>query len=102
MDGFVVGARTDVDDGERWLAMEAVRDHGRPRVDHLSRLRLPAAVGLDEASFLAGSIAHPTLVITGFVDLETHCLIRRWQSSNLARDPASDNPKRPSAPAGSR
>jgi hypothetical protein len=34
--------------------MAAVRDHGRPRVDHLARLGAPRAVGLDETSFLAG------------------------------------------------
>jgi len=62
--------------GVSWAtAMEAVRDHGRPRIDHLSRLRLPTALGLDETSFLAGSIDHPTLLITGFVDLERHRLI---------------------------
>lgn len=62
--------------GVSWAtAMAAVRDHGRPRVDHLSRLRLPRAVGLDETAFLAGSIRHPTLLITGFVDLERHRLI---------------------------
>jgi transposase len=62
--------------GVSWAtAMQAVRDHGRPRVDHLSRLRLPRAIGLDETSFLAGSITHPTLLVTGFVDLEMHRLI---------------------------
>lgn len=56
-------------------AMEAVRDHGRPRVDHLSRLRLPAAIGIDETSFLAANARHPTLLVTGFVDLDRHRLI---------------------------
>jgi transposase len=56
-------------------AMEAVRDHGRPRVDHLSRLRMPAAIGVDETSFLAANAAHPTLLVTGFVDLDRHRLI---------------------------
>jgi hypothetical protein len=32
-----------------------VREHGRPRVDHLARLGAPAAVGLDETSFLAAT-----------------------------------------------
>jgi transposase len=56
-------------------AMEAVRDHGRPRVDHLSRLRLPTAIGIDETSFLAANATHPTLLVTGFVDLDRHRLI---------------------------
>jgi hypothetical protein len=46
-------------------AMAAVRDHGRPRVDHLARLGAPAAIGLDETSFLAATAEHPTLLVTG-------------------------------------
>ncbi len=62
--------------GVSWhTAMEAVRDHGRPRVDHLSRLRLPQAIGIDETSFLAATAVHPTLLVTGFVDLDRHRLI---------------------------
>ena len=62
--------------GVSWhAAMEAVRDHGRPRVDHLSRLRMPSAIGIDETSFLAASARHPTLLVTGFVDLDRHRLI---------------------------
>jgi len=62
--------------GVGWhTAMAAVRDHGRPRIDHLSRLRLPSAIGLDETSFLAANGRHPTLLVTGFVDLDRHRLI---------------------------
>jgi transposase len=62
--------------GVSWhAAMAAVRDHGRPRVDHLSRLRLPSAIGVDETSFLAANATHPTLVVSGFVDLDHHRLI---------------------------
>ena len=62
--------------GVSWhAAMEAVRDHGRPRVDHLSRLRMPRAIGIDETSFLAANPFHPTLLVTGFVDLDRHRLI---------------------------
>jgi transposase len=62
--------------GVGWhTAMEAVRDHGRPRVDHLSRLRRPTAIGLDETSFLAANASHPTLLVSGFVDLDRHRLI---------------------------
>jgi len=62
--------------GVSWhAAMEAVRDHGRPRVDHLSRLRMPEAIGIDETSFLAANASHPTLLVTGFVDLDRHRLI---------------------------
>ncbi len=62
--------------GVSWhAAMEAVWDHGRPRVDHLSRLRMPRAIGIDETSFLAANARHPTLLVTGFVDLDRHRLI---------------------------
>jgi transposase len=62
--------------GVGWhTAMAAVRDHGRPRVDHLSRLGAPTAVGLDEHSFLSGTVQHPTLLVTGFVDLDRHRLL---------------------------
>lgn len=62
--------------GVSWhAAMTAVRDHGKPRVDHLSRLRLPSAIGVDETAFLAASVSHPTLLVTGFVDLDGHRLI---------------------------
>ena len=62
--------------GVSWhAAMGAVRDHGRPRVDHLSRLRMPGAIGIDETSFLAANASHPTLLMTGFVDLDAHRLI---------------------------
>jgi transposase len=62
--------------GVRWhAAMAAVWDHGQPRVDHLARLGAPSAVGLDETSFLAATATHPTLLVTGIVDLEAGRLI---------------------------
>lgn len=64
------------DFGVSWhAAMGAVRDHGRPRVDHLSRLGAPAAVGLDETSFLAATAEHPTLLVTGIIDLDCGRLV---------------------------
>lgn len=62
--------------GVSWhTAMSAVRDHGTPRVDHLSRLGSPGALGLDETAFLAANSQHPTLFVTGFVDLDRHRLV---------------------------
>jgi transposase len=62
--------------GVSWhRAMAAVRDHGRPRVDHLSRLGAPTALGVDETAFLAASAQHPTLLVTGFVDFDRHRLL---------------------------
>jgi transposase len=64
--GFGVGRHT---------AMAAVRDHGRPRVDHLSRLGAPRALGVDEHSFLAATAEQSTQLVTGFVDLDRHRLL---------------------------
>jgi transposase len=62
--------------GVGWhAAMAAVWDHGRPRVDHLARLGAPVAVGLDETSFLAATATHPTLLVTGILDLDSGRLI---------------------------
>ena len=62
--------------GVGWhTAMAAVRDHGRPRVDHLSRLGAPTALGLDETSFLKANRSHATLFVTGFVDLDRSRLV---------------------------
>ena len=64
------------DFGVSWhAAMAAVRDHGRPRVDHLARLGAPAAVGLDETSFLAATAERPRLLVTGIIDLDHGRLI---------------------------
>jgi hypothetical protein len=64
------------DFGVSWhAAMAAVRDHGRPRVDHLARLSAPIAVGLDETSFLAATGQHPTMLVTGILDLDTGRLV---------------------------
>ena len=83
--------------GVSWhTAMAAVWDHGRPRVDHLARLGAPAAIGLDETSFLAATATHPTLLVTGIVDLDVGRLIdviparsapavRAWLAAKPAR-----------------
>jgi transposase len=55
--------------------MAAVRDHGQPRVDHLARLGAPSAIGLDETSFLTATAEHPTLLVTGIMDLDTGRLV---------------------------
>jgi hypothetical protein len=62
--------------GVSWhAAMAAVRDHGRPSVDHVARLGAPAAVGLDETSFLAATAERPTLLVTGITHLDTGRLV---------------------------
>lgn len=69
-------ARAARDFGVSWhAAMAAVRDHGRPRVDHLARLGAPSAIGLDETSFLAATAEHPTMLVTGIIDLDEGRLI---------------------------
>ncbi|MGH9227806.1 MAG: transposase [Acidimicrobiales bacterium] len=64
------------DFGVSWHAAKAaVRDHGQPRVDHLARLGAPRAIGLDETSFLAATTEHPTLLVTGIMDLDSGRLV---------------------------
>jgi transposase len=64
------------DFGVSWhTAMAAVGDHGRPRIDHLARLGAPNAVGLDETSFLAATAEHPTMLVTGIIDLDAGRLV---------------------------
>ena len=55
--------------------MAAVYEHGQPRVDYRARLGAPAAIGLDETSFLAATAQHPTLLVTGILDLDTGRLV---------------------------
>jgi transposase len=63
------------DFGVSWhTAMAAVVDHGH-RVDHLARLGAPTAIGLDETSWLAATVEHPTLLVTGIVDLDAGRLV---------------------------
>ena len=85
------------DFGVGWhTAMAAVADHGRPRVDHLARLGAPSAIGVDETSFLAATVDHPTLLVTGVVDLDEGRLVdvlpqrsaqavSRWLAAKPAR-----------------
>jgi transposase len=56
--------------GVGWATvMAAVRDHGRPLVDDPARLAGVAALGVDETAFLAANVEHPTLFVTGIVDV---------------------------------
>lgn len=74
-DGHSV-AQTARDFGVSWAtAMAAVIDYGKPRVDHLTALGKPEALGLDETSFLTATATRPTLMVTGFVDLDRHRLL---------------------------
>jgi transposase len=63
------------DFGVSWhAAMAAVRDHGQP-----ASTTWPAwghrAIGLDETSFLTATAEHPTLLVTGIMDLDTGRLV---------------------------
>jgi transposase len=56
--------------GVGWAtAMAAVRDHGRPRVDHGRRLNGVHTLGVDEHKMLAAGPAHHTVFATQLVDL---------------------------------
>jgi transposase len=50
-------------------AMDAVREHGTPRVEDPDRLAGVEALGLDETAFQAASATQPTSFVTGIVDL---------------------------------
>jgi transposase len=62
--------------GVGWATvMQAVRDHGQPLVEDPDRLDDVEALGLDETAFLTATLTHPTLYVTGFVDLGRHRLL---------------------------
>ena len=55
--------------------MTAVREHGTPLVDDPARLDGVAALGVDETAFLAANAKHPTIFVTGMVDLTARQLL---------------------------
>ncbi len=58
------------DFGVSWATvMTAVAEYGRPRVDDPDRLAGVERLGVDETAFLAASHRHPTLFVTGMVDV---------------------------------
>ena len=74
-DGHSV-AQVARDLGVGWsTVMQAVRDHGRPLVEIPERIASVRTLGLDETAFLRASSSHPTLYVTGFVDLHRHRLL---------------------------
>lgn len=56
-------------------AMDAVRDHGRPRVDDPARTAGVRALGVDETSFLGAGPRRRTRFVTGLVDLDRSRLL---------------------------
>ncbi len=62
--------------GVSWgTVMAAVREHGRPLVADPDRLVGVAALGVDETAFLAANAKHPTIFVTGMVDLHARRLL---------------------------
>ncbi len=62
--------------GVSWhTTMNAVAERGRPLVDDPARLAGVRALGLDETSFLKACRTHPTLYVTGMVDVRTGRLL---------------------------
>jgi len=56
--------------GVGWgTVMAAVRDYGSVLVDDPARLEAVTALGLDETAFLTANRTHPTVFVTGIVDL---------------------------------
>ena len=88
-------AQTAREFGIGWhTAMAAVREHGMRLVDDPERLGAPSALGLDETSFLRAGPTHPTVMITGFVDLDRHQLldVAEGRSGQVVRDWLDDRP----------
>ncbi|MGO9299507.1 MAG: ISL3 family transposase [Acidimicrobiales bacterium] len=65
----------------RWLGvswatvMSAVRDYGTPLVDDPGRVGEVVSLGIDETAFLRANAEHPTMYVTGLVDLERRVLV---------------------------
>src|SRR6266545_84772 len=57
--------------GAGWgTIMAAVTEHGRRLLAADDRMDRVRGLGLDETSFLAANAQHPTLYVTGFVDID--------------------------------
>jgi len=62
--------------GVGWATvMAAVRDYGRPLVEDPDRIVGVDALGVDETAFLAANARHPTIFVTGMVDLHARRLL---------------------------
>jgi len=62
--------------GVGWATvMAAVRDYGQPLVDEPDRMIGVGALGVDETAFLAANAKHPTIFVTGMVDLHARRLL---------------------------
>ena len=67
----------------RWLGvswatvMAAVRDYGIPLVEDPGRVEEVTSLGIDETAFLRANDEHPTMYVTGLVDLERRMLRAR-------------------------
>jgi len=62
--------------GVGWATvMAAVRDYGQPLVDEPDRMIGVGALGVDETAFLTANAKHPTIFVTGMVDLHGRRLL---------------------------
>jgi len=68
-----------------WTVMNAVIEHGRPLVDAPARVGPVTQLGVDETSFLKATAEHPTVYVTGLVDLHAKIVIDMVEG-NAARD----------------
>ena len=58
-----------------WTVMNAVIEHGTPLVDDPGRIGPVRQLGVDETNYLSATRSHPTIYVTGLVDLEAKVLI---------------------------
>ncbi len=71
--------------GVGWqTAMNAVVERGAPLVEDLTRLDGVSALGLDETSWLRACRRHPTLYVTGMVDVRSGRLLGVVQNRTAA------------------
>jgi len=62
--------------GAGWATiMAAVTEHGQRLLAADDRMEPVRALGLDATAFLAATAQHPTLFVTGFVDVDRHRLL---------------------------
>jgi len=62
--------------GDSWATVTAaVRDYGTPLVEGPGRVEEVSSLGIDETAFLKANAEHPTMYVTGLVDLDHRVLI---------------------------
>jgi transposase len=67
-----------------WTVMDAVIEHGTPLVDDPDRIGAVRHLGVDETAYLSAKPSHPTIYVTGMVDLEAKVIIDLVEGNSAA------------------